>query len=156
MNHTAAYGRRRRVLYIKDPASAITHFIGAVGSAGASVPLLIKAAQTGRPLALFAMAVYSLSLIALYAASTAYHTVAPGSRYETLLKKLDHMMIFVMIAGSYTPVCLLALPGLVGGVLLGVIWGCTLLGAASMLFFVFCPTAHPLLFPHRWRKHFCP
>ena len=60
MNHTAAYGRRRRVLYIKDPASAITHFIGAVGSAGASVPLLIKAAQTGRPLALFAMAVYSL------------------------------------------------------------------------------------------------
>src|SRR5699024_5259186 len=101
--------------------------------------LLIKAAQTGRPLALFAMAVYSLSLIALYAASTAYHTVAPGSRYETLLKKLDHMMIFVMIAGSYTPVCLLALPGLVGGVLLGVIWGCTLLGAASMLFFVFRP-----------------
>ena len=45
MNNTAAYGRRRRVLYIKDPASAITHFIGAVGSAGASVPLLIKAAQ---------------------------------------------------------------------------------------------------------------
>ena len=112
MNHTAAYGRRRRVLYIKDPASAITHFIGAVGSAGASVPLLIKAAQTGRPLALFAMAVYSFSIIALYAASTAYHSVAPGSRYETLLKKLDHMMIFVMIAGSYTPVCLLALPPL--------------------------------------------
>ena len=139
MNNTAAYGRRRRVLYIKDPASAITHFIGAVGSAGASVPLLIKAAQTGRPLALFAMAVYSFSIIALYAASTAYHSVAPGSRYETLLKKLDHMMIFVMIAGSYTPVCLLALPPLVGGVLLGVIWGCTLLGSASMLFFVFCP-----------------
>ena len=73
MNNTAAFGRRR-TLYIKDPASAITHFIGAVGSAGASVPLLIKAAQTGRPLAFFAMAVYSLSLIALYAASTAYHT----------------------------------------------------------------------------------
>ena len=89
MNNTAAYGRRRRVLYIKDPASAITHFIGAVGSAGASVPLLIKAAQTGRPLAVFAMAVYSFSIIALYAASTAYHSVAPGSRYETLLKKLD-------------------------------------------------------------------
>ena len=144
MNNTAACGSRpyrgrRRTLYIKDPASAITHFIGAVGSAGASVPLLIKAAQTGRALAFFAMVVYSLSLIALYAASTAYHSVAPGSRYETLLKKLDHMMIFVLIAGSYTPVCLLALPGPAGAVLLAVIWGCTLLGAGSMLFFVFCP-----------------
>ena len=60
MNNTAACGSRpyrgrRRTLYIKDPASAITHFIGAVGSAGASVPLLIKAAQTGRALAFFAM-----------------------------------------------------------------------------------------------------
>ena len=131
--------RRRHTLYIKDPASALSHFIGAVAFGGAGIPLLIKACQTGRPLAVAAMAVYTLSLIALYGASAAYHTVAAGSRWEPLLKKLDHSMIFVLIAGSYTPVCLLALPGLTGGVLLGVIWGCTLLGLCFMFFLVHCP-----------------
>ena len=139
MSTSAACPRRRHLLYIKDPASAITHFIAAIGFGGASVPLLIKACQTGRPLAVFAMAVYAASLIALYAASTAYHTVAPGSAHEPLLKKIDHMMIFVLIAGSYTPVCLLALPTFVGGLLLAVIWGCTILGVCFMFLLVHCP-----------------
>ena len=134
-----SFPRRRHTLYIKDPASALSHFIGAVAFGGAGIPLLIKACQTGRPLVVAAMAVYTLSLIALYGASAAYHTVAAGSRWEPLLKKLDHSMIFVLIAGSYTPVCLLALPGLTGGVLLGVIWGCTLLGLCFMFFLVHCP-----------------
>ncbi len=131
--------KRRHTLYIKDPASAITHFIGAVAFAGASIPLLIKAAQTGSPLTFFSMAVYAFGLVALYTASTAYHTVSQTSRYEPLLKKIDHMMIFVLIAGSYTPVCLLALPRLVGGLLLAVIWGCTILGICFMFFLVHCP-----------------
>ena len=136
---TNAAARRRHTFFIKDPASALTHFMGAVGFGGAGVPLLIKAGQTGRPLAVFAMTVYALSPVALYAASAAYHTVPAGSRYEPLLKKLDHTMIFVLIAGSYTPVCLLALPPLAGGVLLAVIWGCTLLGAGCMFALVHCP-----------------
>ena len=130
---------RRHTLYIRDPASAISHFVGAVGAAGAGLPLLIKACQSGRALAPLAMAVYAASLVALYAASAAYHTVPAASRLASPLKKLDHMMIFVLIAGSYTPVCLLALPPLAGGVLLAVVWGCTLLGVGSMFFFVNCP-----------------
>lgn len=144
MNLSAASSRqpnplRRHILYIKDPASAISHFIGAIGFAWAGIPLLIKAGQSGQPLALASMIVYAVSLVALYSASAAYHTISPRSPRETLLKKIDHMMIFVLIAGSYTPVCLLALPRFSGLVLLGVIWGCTILGAYSMLFFVFCP-----------------
>ena len=143
MNMSAAsrqpYPIRRHTLYIKDPASAISHFIGAIGFAWASIPLIIKAAQSGQPLALLSMTIYAFSLIALYAASTAYHTIPAAHPRETLLKKIDHIMIFVLIAGSYTPVCLLALPRLSGGILLAVIWGCTILGACSMLFFVFCP-----------------
>ena len=96
---------RRHTLYIKDPASAITHFIGAIFSLGASSPLLIKAAQTHQPVNIIAMIIYSISLVALYSASTAYHTIPAGHPYEETLKKLDHMMIFVLIAGSYTPVC---------------------------------------------------
>lgn len=126
-------------IYIKDPASAITHFIAAVFSFGASAPLLIKAAQTGSPTALIAMAVYSLSLLALYSASTAYHTISPGHQYEPLLKKLDHMMIFILIAGSYTPVCLLAIPGPAGCLLLTVIWGIALAGMSFKFFWVYCP-----------------
>ena len=150
MNLSAASSRqpnpiRRHTLYIKDPASAISHFIGAIGFAGAGIPLLIKAGQSGQPLALVAMTIYALSLVALYSASAAYHTIPASHPQETLLKKIDHMMIFVMIAGSYTPVCLLALPRLSGLILLGVIWGCTILGACSMLFFVCCisPWAGP-------------
>ena len=60
---------------IKDPGSAITHFIGAIFSLGASSPLLIKAAQTHQPVNIIAMIIYSISLVALYSASTAYHTI---------------------------------------------------------------------------------
>lgn len=84
---------RRHTLYIKDPASAITHFIGAIFSLGASSPLLIKAAQTHQPVNIIAMIIYSISLVALYSASTAYHTIPAGHPYEETLKKLDHMMI---------------------------------------------------------------
>ena len=94
--------------------AAISHFIGAIGFAWAGIPLLIKAGQSGQPLALLAMTVYSLSLVALYSASAAYHTIPASHPQETLLKKIDHMMIFVMIAGSYTPVCLLALAKVFG------------------------------------------
>ena len=128
MSTSAACPRRRHLLYIKDPASAITHFIAAIGFGGASVPLLIKACQTGRPLAVFAMAVYAASLIALYAASTAYHTVAPGSAHEPLLKKIDHMMIFVLIAGSYTPFCLVVLKGMTGIALFAFVWAIAVFG----------------------------
>ena len=82
MSTSAACPRRRHLLYIKDPASAITHFIAAIGFGGASVPLLIKACQTGRPLAVFAMTVYTASLIALYseiARITPWRPAAPTS-----------------------------------------------------------------------------
>lgn len=130
---------KRHTFYIKDPASAITHFIGAIFSLGASAPLLIKAAQTGNPVSVIAMAIYAFSLAALYLASTAYHTIPAGHRFEATLKKLDHMMIFVLIAGSYTPVCLLALPNPTGTILLTAVWGISLLGMGFKYFWVYCP-----------------
>lgn len=130
---------RRHTLYIKDPASAITHFIGAIFSLGASAPLLIKAAQTHNPISVIAMAIYAISLVALYSASTSYHTIPAGHRYEETLKKLDHMMIFVLIAGSYTPVCLLALSGITGYLLLAAVWGISILGMCFKYFWVYCP-----------------
>ena len=96
---------------IKDPASALTHFAGCVMAALAAVPLLVKAAREPGRLYFIAMTVFALSMVLLYAASTTYHTVDSTDKVNRRLRKLDHMMIFVLIAGSYTPICLITLRG---------------------------------------------
>lgn len=88
--------------HIKDPGSAITHFIGMLMAIFAAFPLLIKAAHEPSRIYLISLAIYAVSLIFLYAASTTYHTFDLSERVNTILKKIDHMMIFVLIAGSYT------------------------------------------------------
>lgn len=127
------------IKYIKDPGSAITHFIGMVMAIPAAIPLLIKAARQSDPLYIVAMGVYALSLILLYTASTAYHTFDLSERINTILKKIDHMMISVLIAGSYTPICLLVLEKKTGLVLLGIVWGIALIGILIKAFWVYCP-----------------
>lgn len=127
------------IKYIKDPGSAITHFIGMVMAIPAAIPLLIKAARQSDPLYIVAMGVYALSLILLYTASTAYHTFDCSERINTILKKIDHMMISVLIAGSYTPICLLVLEKKTGLVLLGIVWGIALIGILIKAFWVYCP-----------------
>ncbi len=93
--------------HIKDPGSAITHFIGMLMAIFAAVPLLIKAAHEPDRIYIISITVYAVSLILLYAASTTYHTFNRSEKINTILKKIDHMMISVLIAGSYTPICLL-------------------------------------------------
>ena len=84
--------------HIKDPGSAITHFIGMLMAIFAAVPLLIKAAREPGHIYVISLAIYALSLILLYAASTTYHTFDISERVNTVLKKIDHMMISVLIA----------------------------------------------------------
>lgn len=127
------------IKYVKDPGSAITHFIGMVMAIGASIPLLIKASRQADPLYLISMSVYALSLILLYAASTTYHTFDRSERINTILKKIDHMMISVLIAGSYTPICLLVLNKKTGIILLSIVWGIALIGILIKAFWVYCP-----------------
>ena len=88
--------------HIKDPGSAITHFIGMLMAIFAAIPLLLKAAREPSKIYIIAIAVYAASLILLYAASTTYHTFDKSKKVNTILKKIDHMMISVLIAGSYT------------------------------------------------------
>ena len=108
---SASLNELRGKFYIKEPGSAITHFIGMIMALIAAFPLLIKAAAQPDPVYLISMSVYAASLILLYAASTTYHTFDISEKGNTVLKKIDHMMISVLIAGSYTPVCLLVLEG---------------------------------------------
>lgn len=125
--------------HVKDPGSAITHFIGMLMAIFAAIPLLIKAAREPGKIYFISIAVYVASLILLYAASTTYHTFNISKKVNTILKKIDHMMISVLIAGSYTPICLLVLGGRTGWILLAVVWGFAIAGILIKAFWVFCP-----------------
>lgn len=125
--------------HIKDPGSAITHFIGMLMAIFAAVPLLIKAAHEPSRIYIISISIYAASLVLLYAASTTYHTFNRSKKINTILKKIDHMMISILIAGSYTPICLLVLKGKIGIILLSIVWGIAILGILIKAFWVYCP-----------------
>lgn len=125
--------------HVKDPGSAITHFIGMLMAVFAAVPLIIKATHEPSPIYVVSIAIYAASLILLYAASTAYHTFDRSEKVNTILKKIDHMMISVLIAGSYTPICLLVLGGRLGIILLAIVWSIAIAGILIKAFWVYCP-----------------
>ena len=128
-------------LHIKDPGSALTHFIAFVGSAAAAAPLLMKAAAEpdASRLQIAALAVFIVSMILLYAASTVYHTLDISEKVNRLLRKLDHMMIFILIAGTYTPICLIVLGNRSGFLLLALVWAIAAAGILINAFWISCP-----------------
>lgn len=124
---------------IKDPGSAITHFIGCVMAMLAALPLLVKAAREPNRIYMIAMSIFILSMILLYAASTIYHTVDSTEKVNRRLRKLDHIMIFVLIAGSYTPVCLIVLQGRTGLLLCTAVWIIAVIGIVVKACWITCP-----------------
>lgn len=124
---------------IREPGSAITHFIAMMLAVFASTPLLIKTAATADSTAFKAMSVFMLSMIALYGASTLYHSITVKDRLLKIFRKIDHMMIFVLIAGSYTPVCLIVLNDKLGYTLLAVVWTVAIIGMLVKALWITCP-----------------
>lgn len=124
---------------IKDPGSAITHFIACVMAIIAAIPLLIKSAREPNVITVIAMSIFILSMILLYAASTIYHTVDSTEKVNRRLRKMDHMMISIMIAGSYTPVCLIALDARIGIPLCALVWGVAIAGIIIKACWITCP-----------------
>lgn len=124
---------------IREPGSAITHFIAMMMAVFATVPLLLKAGLTSGTKEFTAMAIFMLSMILLYGASTLYHSVNLSGKALCVFRKLDHMMIFVLIAGSYTPVCLIVLGGDQGYTLLALVWGIALAGMLIKACWITCP-----------------
>lgn len=123
----------------KDPGSAVTHFIGVILVLLAALPLLSRAAKGEHPIYLFSLGIFAVSMFLLYSASTIYHTFNLSEKTNRILKKLDHIMIYVLIAGSYTPVCLITLQGAGGTSLFLLVWGVALLGILQCIFFINCP-----------------
>ena len=124
---------------IKDPWSALTHFIGMLLALFATAPLLVKAAFSGERMNVYAMSVFMLSMILLYEASATYHAFGIGKRLYIVLKKIDHMMIPVLIAGTYTPICLITLKDGIGPVLFAMVWIMAIGSILVKAFWVTCP-----------------
>lgn len=113
----------------REPVNALTHWGGALAALIALGPLLGWA--HARELTLWPFVVFGLSMVGLYAASASYHSFRPGERGLLWLRKLDHAAIFLLIAGSYTPVAYFGLEGSWRTVVLGVVWG--IAGAGVLL-----------------------
>ncbi len=124
---------------IREPGSAITHFIGMMMAIIAATPLMVKAAAGADHITFVAMAVFIGSMVALYGASAVYHSVTVKDSILKVFRKLDHMMIFVLIAGSYTPVCLIVLGNRLGYTLLAAVWGIAIVGMIVNLCWITCP-----------------
>ena len=124
------------------PWAAITHGAGAVLAIAGTVLLLVQAALLGlSPWHMASFAIYGASMIALYTASTLYHCLNVKVAGRLALRKLDHCSIALLIAGSYTPICLTVLrtQGAWGWVIFGIIWAMALASCALSLLWINSP-----------------
>lgn len=124
---------------IKDPVSALTHFAGAVLSLAAVVQLINRAVAIGDFLHILSFTVFGLSLVALYTASTVYHIMDKPEAMRRIARRIDHMMIFVLIAGTYTPICLVSLNGILGYSLFALIWAIAITGIIMKALWINAP-----------------
>lgn len=125
---------------VKDPGSALTHFIGMLAAILGAFPLLKKAATGANHAYISAFTIFIVSMICLYAASTTYHTFDISESVNKVLRKIDHAMIFVLIAGSYTPICMVVLPKSIGIPLLATVWAVAIVGTIFKICWITCPS----------------
>ncbi|KRW71702.1 hemolysin III family protein [Pseudomonas kunmingensis] len=113
-------------MYHGERFNAWTHLVGAALACLGAIWLLVLAALDGSPVKIVSVAIYGLSLILLYSISTLYHSLR--GRAKVVMRKLDHLSIYLLIAGSYTPFCLVTLAGAWGWTLFGIVWGLAVIG----------------------------
>ena len=113
-------------MYHGEKLNAWTHLVGAVAAAVGSIWLLVMACLDGSPQKIVSVAIYGVTLVLLYSVSTVYHSVR--GRPKVIMQKFDHLSIYLLIAGSYTPFCLVTLHGPWGWSLFGIVWGMAVIG----------------------------
>lgn len=116
----------------EENLNALTHGFGILLSIIGTLVLLLN--YNPKTVDVFYVLVYGLSLVILYTASTLYH-IAIQDSYKKLLRKFDHISIYVLISGTYTPVCVSILKDSNGFLILGLVWGLTMMGLILKLFF---------------------
>jgi hemolysin III len=118
-------------VYYGEKFNAVTHVVGAVLALAGAIVVTVLAAIDGNPWKVVGVAIYGVTLVSLYSISGLYHSLR--GRPKDVLRELDHQSIYLLIAGSYTPFCLVTLRGPWGWSLLGVVWGLAVLGGLQEL-----------------------
>ncbi|HZX16616.1 MAG TPA: hemolysin III family protein [Pseudomonas sp.] len=113
-------------MYHGERFNAWTHLVGAILACAGAVWLLVLASLDGELRKIISVAIYGLTLVLLYSISTLYHSVQ--GRAKVVMRKLDHLSIYLLIAGSYTPFCLVTLEGAWGWTLFGIVWTLAVIG----------------------------
>ncbi len=116
-------------MYHGERFNAYTHLGGALLALAGAVLLIVFAALGGDPWKIVAVSIYGFTLVLLYSFSTLYHSLR--GRAKDVLQRLDHQGIYLLIAGSYTPFCLVTMRGPWGWSMFGVVWGLALLGSVQ-------------------------
>ena len=119
-------------MYYGERFNAVSHLLGAVLAVAGAIVLVVLAAIGGDPWKVVGVSIYGATLVFMFSSSTLYHSVRAG-RAKDVLRKLDHQSIYLLIAGSYTPVCLVTLRGPWGWSLFGVVWGLAVVGSLQDL-----------------------
>jgi hemolysin III len=113
-------------MYYGEKFNAWTHLVGAVLASIGAIWLVVIASLAGDVWKIVSVAIYGVALVLLYSASTVYHSVR--GRAKVIMQKVDHFSIYLLIAGSYTPFCLVTLRGPWGWTLFGIVWGLAIIG----------------------------
>ncbi|MEG6520514.1 PAQR family membrane homeostasis protein TrhA [Desulfotomaculum sp. 1211_IL3151] len=127
------------MIKLRDPFSGLSHLTGALLSIVALILLVYNAVQYGKTIHVVSFSIFGASLILLYTASALYHLLPLSPKGVLLLRRIDHMMIFVLIAGTYTPVCLIPLRGGWGYSLLVGVWVLAIVGIIIKAFWLEAP-----------------
>lgn len=120
-------------MYHGEKFNSISHLVGASMVVIGATVLITIAALTGDVLKITSSVVYSLTLLLLYLFSTLYHSIRGSAKL--VLQKFDHCSIYLLIAGTYTPFCLVTLQGKIGWILFAIVWGLAVIGIVQELFF---------------------
>ena len=130
---------RLKRLRFKDPVSGFTHLFGAFLSIWGLYALITHVPVYAGARYIVSLSIFGASLILLYSASATYHLIAAPQKTTMVLRRIDHMMIYVLIAGSYTPICLIALKGVWGTSMFIAIWSLAFVGMILKLFWFNAP-----------------
>lgn len=123
----------------EELVSSMTHLMYAAVAVFLTVVAIFKGVRLSSPYHIVSYSIFGASMILLYLASGFYHLIPKNTKAKLILKKVDHIMIFFMIAGTYTPFCLITLNGGWGWSIFGTIWGLALSGLIFKLFFINAP-----------------
>lgn len=123
----------------REPVNAISHGAGAVASVAGLTLMVVVAALKAEIWHVVSFSVFGATLILMYTSSFLYHGLKLSEKTLDILRRIDHIMIFMVIAGSYTPLCLVALRGPWGWSLFATVWGIAVVGVFLKIFFMNAP-----------------